>query len=59
MWEIVDLVLENNQSKGLKVVDVFTDGSNSLAGLFRHILTLKPSWEVRIIFNFRWLQVSL
>ena len=60
MWEIVDLVLENNQSKDLKVVDVFTDARNSLSGLFRRILKLKPSREVRIFFwSFQCLQVSL
>ena len=46
LWEMVDLVLENNRSKELKVTDIFTKKENSLAGVFRHILTLKPLREV-------------
>lgn len=47
VWEMVDLVLENNHSKDLKVLDVFTNKNNSLAPLFSHILTLRPLREVR------------
>lgn len=50
MWELVDLVLENNRSKDLKVVDVFTNKDNSLAPLYLHILNLKPLREVRSLF---------
>lgn len=52
IWEMVDLVLENNHNSDLKVVDVFTDKSNSLARLFTHILTLKPLRVVRKTLHF-------
>ena len=44
--EMVDLVLENNQSKDLKVMDIFTQKENSLAKMFQRILNLKPLREV-------------
>ena len=46
LWEMVDLVLANNRSKDLKVVDIFTQKENSLAQAYQHILTLKPLREV-------------
>ena len=46
LWEMVDLVLENNRNKDLKVMDVFAKMENSLARTFQHILTLKPLREV-------------
>ena len=46
LWELVDLVLENNRTKDLKVIDIFTQKENSLAKTFQHILTLKPLREV-------------
>ena len=48
LWEMVDLVLDNNRSKDLKVVDIFTQKQNSLAKDYQHILTLKPLREVSI-----------
>ena len=46
MWELVDLVLSNTAGKNLKVADVFTQKENTLAGMYQHILTLKPLREV-------------
>ena len=46
MWELVDLVLENTAGKNLKAADVFTKKENTLAGMYQHILTLKPLREV-------------
>ena len=46
MWELVDLVLSNTAGKNLKVADVFTQKESSLAGMYQHIITLKPLREV-------------
>ena len=47
--ELVDLVLDNNRSKDLKVVDIFTQKENSLSKAYQHILTLKPLREVCLL----------
>ena len=46
LWEMVDLVLDNNRSKDLKVADIFTQKENSLAQAYQRILNLKPLREV-------------
>ena len=49
LWEMVDLVLDNNRSKDLKVVDIFTQKENSLAQAYQQILNLKPLREVCLL----------
>ena len=46
LWEMVDLVLDNNRIKDLKVMDIFTQKENSLAKTYQEILNLKPLREV-------------
>ena len=49
MWELIDLVLENNPGTAIEVSDVFLKKENSVAKTIQEIIAMKPLRQVRML----------